>query len=791
MKTTTARPTTLYLMREMVLILVFSYVVLAGGTINGMIRFRLRLISHVLIALVLLAWLVYRTCRRERLPRTPLDIPIVVFLAAHLLTTALSTDPRRSLGYVWLLLFYALYFYLWLDLLRHGWPAELVIKCLLIVGGILIGLAVVEIVIWYVGWMRLSYFLPPSTLRLHSILGDANMTSSFLNVLTPVALLRGVQARRWRIRLLLGVWLVAALVVQFFTSSRGGWLGTATVLGVSLLLLASVEREGIRDLWRRVSSKRWLPVPIGLATVLAVAGVALLALRQLHHPTHGGIIEARRAFWVSAWRAFLSSPLWGTGPMTYGSQLMKYESPLPWRPYPHAHSYPFTTAAESGLISLVVSGWLALAVAVALWQTWRRADRNHRLLMAGGVASVAGFAVHSLVDNHITVPAIALNLIVVLALALVDRSRTESAGRLPLAWLWMPALLLIGLACWSDGAYWPFIEGVKRANAEDWAGAVPLLDRAVQRDPGLAFYRLQSGYVYGVLASQEQEGEHLKRAIERYEEGLALEPYYPLNHANLAGLYWQAGRQEQAMGAMQRAAELAPQESLYRLNLGHYYELAGQKEEALAQYEEALALRPELAEAEYWRENAWRESFLARWREEQPPEPAPDPPLSYDDHVRRGGRDLENERPSEAVAAFQEALALDASRYEACYGLGKAYMALDELDQAAHYLTLALKVYHLQAETRMEPLLALGEVAHRQGRLGEAIAWYELALSMVHKRTIYGPGTWGWSPYGWFIFYRESIVPDMLPQLERADITADLARRFRELDEWYKEADAQ
>lgn len=92
MKTTTTRPTTLYLIREIVLILVFSYIFLAGGTINGLIRFRLRLVSHALIALVLLAWLGYRTYRREQLPRTPLDIPIVVFLAAHLLTTA--SRPR-------------------------------------------------------------------------------------------------------------------------------------------------------------------------------------------------------------------------------------------------------------------------------------------------------------------------------------------------------------------------------------------------------------------------------------------------------------------------------------------------------------------------------------------------------------------------------------------------------------------------------------------------------------------------------------------------------------------------
>jgi tetratricopeptide (TPR) repeat protein/O-antigen ligase len=791
----TLSPTTLYLLQEAALILLFSYFILAGGTINGLLRFRLRLMSHLLLFTVFALWLGYRHRRRQRLTQSALDLPIVIFLLAQLGTAILSTDPRRSLGYLGLMGIYALSFYLLSDLLVKGWPAELLVKCLLIIGAIVIGFGLADMAGWYVGWWTLGGAarpLPPTQLRIYSILGDANMTASFLNLLIPLALVRigGTKARFSR--LLLGLWLLGALIVQFFTSSRGGWLGTATAVAASvgLLVIVSGGRGRMETWWRTLRTKPWLLILTSLGLAVLAASGLWLALKQLQHPSHGGILAARREFWLSAWYAFLRSPLWGTGPFTYGTQFMKYTPIPPWRPYPHAHSYLVTTAAEMGLIGLVASGWMALAIVVAFKRTWQSAGRAHRLLMAGCSASLLGFSVHSLVDNHVAVPAIALALIAALALALNDQLDQGSGGGdwgsgIRVRMLLVPGLLLAAGLFWSDLAYWPFIQGVQLANQGQWAQAAVLIDKAASLDPYLAFYRLQSGYVHGRLAAEEPA--HLEQAVEQYERGITLEPYYSLNHANLASLYWQAGREEEALQQMQAAINLAPGESLYHLNLGYYYERLGFNEDATREYQLFLTKKPDLVEGGYWRQTPLRQQSVEKWKEANPKPTIPSSPRSYGDYARLGWQELGQKQYEKALAAFQMALSLNDAQIEAYHGLGATYMALGEHEQAEYYLQAALNIFTFNMGEKMEPLLTRGRLAYLQGELDEAITNYELALGMVEEYTIYGWGTLGWSPYGHFLFQRESIAPDLLPQLVRADITDSLAERYLELGGWYEE----
>jgi len=784
----TLGPTTLYLLQEAALILLFSYFILAGGTINGLLRFRLRVISHLLLFIIFALWLGYRFRHQQRLIRSPLDLPIILFLSAQLVTTILSTDPRRSLSYLGLMAIYAFSFYLLSDLLVNGWPGELLVKCLLIVGAIVIGFGLADIVGWYASWWTLggtAHPLPPTQLRIYSILGDANMMASFLNLLIPLALVRIGSTKARFSRLLLALWLLGALIVQFFTSSRGGWLGTATAVAasISLLIIASEGQDKIKTWWRVLKTRPWLLLLARLGIAVVAAGGTWLGFRQLQHPSHGPTLIARRDFWLSAWYAFLSSPLWGTGPFTYGTQFMKYTPIPPWRPYPHAHSYLLTVAAETGLIGLAASGWMALAIVVAFKRAWQSAGREHRMLMAGCGASLLGFSVHSLVDNHVGVPAIALALIAALALALND-PREQVAG-IRVRMLLVPGLLLSAGLFWSDLAYWPFIQGVQLANQGQWAQAAPLIDKAASLDPYLAFYPLQSGYMHGRLAAEDTT--HLEQAIERYERGIALEPCYSLNHANLASLYWQAGREEEALQQMKTAVNLAPGESLYHLNLGYYYEQLGFNEDATREYQLFLTKKPSLAEGSYWRQTSLRQQAVEQWKEANPTPTIPSPPRSYGDYTRLGWQELGQKQPEKALAAFQMALSLNDAQIEAYHGLGATYMALGEHEQAEYYLQAALNILTFNMGDKMGPLLTWGRLAYLQGELDEAITSYELALGMVEEYTIYGWGTLGWSPYGNFLFQRESIAPDLLPQLVRADITDRLAERYLELGGWYEE----
>jgi tetratricopeptide (TPR) repeat protein/O-antigen ligase len=788
---------TSYLLRETTLIILWGYFLLIGGTLNGLVQFQLNVISTAMIAVILVIWLSCRLYRRESLPRTGLGLPIIAFLAAQLIATALSSDPRRSLGNTWLIAFYALAFYLLIDLLRHSWPAELLVKSLLVVSSIVVALGLIEIGQWYAGWFAIggwTHPFPPATLRVRAFLGHGNFAAGFLNLLIPLALTRFIWTRDRIPKLLLVLWLVAALVIVFFSSSRGGWLGTVTALAITLSLLTLLfpPKGSLARLRRWSRSRWWLVVPLGCGLALIVAGVAWLGFRQLQHPSHGPILTARRDFWLTAWRVFQSSPLWGTGPFTYGTQYMKYTSIPPRSLFAHAHSYVFNLAAETGLIGLAGFGCLIVAILRALWQSWQRAGKEHRLLMAGCVGGLVGCAVHNLADTVLTMPTIVLTLVAVLAAALVDQSSEPSSGnlypRLSIGCLLLPSILLIGAASCANLAYKPFHQGVWAANTDDWASAAPLLDQAAQSDSHLAFYHLQGGYAHGVLAAEPSRQEDLVQAMTQYEIGIALEPSYSLNHANLASLYWQAERRTEAVQQMETAIALAPQVSLYHLNLGFYHEELGQGEQAMAEYHQALDLQPQLAQTSWWRQSPLREQVSMEWQRENPPPPPPTSPQGYDDYVRLGWYQLEQGHFEAAIQAFNQAQGEDPNRMEAYRGLGNAYLGKGDFEPAEYHLQTGL--FFAQggsAWTKLWTWFDWGELAYRQGQLDEAIARYEQALDMIRGTTVYGLGTLGTSEYGWYIFYRESIMPDLLPQLVRIHVTDDLALKYFELGQWYEE----
>jgi len=526
-KSLALRPTTIYLGRETALILGFSYFILAGGTLNGVMRFRLRSISQGLLALVFFAWLIARLRRGERVTRSSLDGAVLVFLAFQLFAALLSTDPRRSLAFCGQWMAYALCFYLLRDLLRHGWPGELIVKSLLIVSGILLGLGLTGIGAQWLKWASTgNYALPLPLLqqRFYSMLGDPNMTAGLLNLLLPLALVRLTTTRGWGSRILLGLWIAAALLTQALARSQGGVAGlSAAVLSTSLLLVLIARPRWLIKRWVWAREKKWPLWLLGLlAGVLVVGLLAGLAAA-------GNLSRARGPLWSAAWQTFLRSPLWGSGPFTFGTQLMLHESIPPHPIYPHAHNYLFNTLAETGLLGLLASIWMAGALGLALLRAWQRAAERQRRLIAGAVGSLLGFAAHSLADNHIILPSFGAIVIALLALALngdVEASQPGRVYRFSIGWLGLPALIMLGGSLWSGRAYWHFEQGRQLAQAGMWSEAAPKIERAAQIDPAFAFYHLQSGYVRSVLAAENPNEDHLERAIEAYERGVALEPNF-------------------------------------------------------------------------------------------------------------------------------------------------------------------------------------------------------------------------------------------------------------------------
>jgi tetratricopeptide (TPR) repeat protein len=323
---------------------------------------------------------------------------------------------------------------------------------------------------------------------------------------------------------------------------------------------------------------------------------------------------------------------------------------------------------------------------------------------------------------------------------------------------------------------------VLASNRGDWTSAAELLDQAVTLDPEMAFYWLQSGYAHGQLALDEngmvQDSGEAKLATEAYERGLAIEPNYATNWANLGVLYWALGDRSGAIEDLTLAVELAPREASFRLTLGRMHEADNQLEQAKADYLEALSQRPHWAYSEFFRKTEFRERLITDWIAQYP----------YAHHP--GGQELlegwmafDQGRYAHARAFFEDAIGVNTT--EAYLGLGMSNLRLGNFEAAKLALLKAKTVPHLSGWVRVQTSLTLGSIEKAVGNYTQAILHFESALETLRATTSLGIGRMGNSDYGWYIFYRSSIAADLLPGIDYLLYTDQVIKGMLELAECY------
>jgi tetratricopeptide (TPR) repeat protein len=374
-----------------------------------------------------------------------------------------------------------------------------------------------------------------------------------------------------------------------------------------------------------------------------------------------------------------------------------------------------------------------------------------------------------MVEDFLTFPFFAITVVLVVAVASGEAERREVRlrRRIPCRWLIGPILILLLVMFWTDISYFHFSRGANLATDGEWEAGAQLIEHATDLDPAFPFYHFQLGFAYGHLASREGSP-NLDRAIEQYEIGLSQEPYYSLNHANLAALYWQDGQPDVAIECVRQAIELAPAAPDYVIQLGSYYERLGSGADAVRLYETAIELNPSLTTDLFWEESELRQEFIADHRSEA----TSASPFSS---LGRGELAYQEGQYREAVAYFESVLATHPANKKAHTGLGLAYLALGEEEAAIHSLQVAIFL----GDSRV-PHLALGRLAYERGDLAEAIAEFETGLIQPLYSDFYGPG----------VYRREGIYQSRLPQLTHMGLTATLVDDYLQLAEMYEEAEA-
>lgn len=740
-----------YLLKVSTLFLGLSFLLLLSGTTNGLINSAVQKLVAGLLSVVSIGWVIF-----GQKTATPAASALLVWVGIYTITVIFSIDSRRSLTQMELMGISIFLFALVSDLVGRGWPREVFVKALLMVGAIVMLLGWLEVWTWYSRWLAAAQgqWLPNILYRPSS----ANIVAMFMNLMLMLAAARLLVARSRVGQLVLVAIALSAFGLLFLTSSRGGWLGT---LAGSVVIVATASRlyqERLRNVWLWVRTQTVVLASLTVGIVMVILAGGILLYQQTIHPSHGPVLMARSEYWPPAWQAFLSDPLTGTGPFTYAGAFLGANSVPPKALYIHSHGTPFNLLAEMGLLGFVGLVFLVGTIGSLLWRKLWAAKGEELGVMCGAVAALGAVGIHSLFDCFHTEPIGLWGLVVTLGAALGGTNNVKPRlGRLQNLWV-----LAVAGALWFE--IWvntPLNEGADLANAGQWKAATASFELAVQRDPGSVIAYQQLGLSTSMLAKQE-DIDNLDGSIAALEEVVQREPAWSINHANLGALYLTSGDTEKAIASFEEAMRRAPGCGLCALNLGVALEQQGDQGSAIASYQQALDLG-QPADAYFWRSSTLREEAQQVWLTSQAQEDV---------------LDVEQDRA---------ALTADPSVAEAYLLLAEEEISQSRFIEAQLLLEKAALGFSSGPGVEMRRDWLRAEIMASQGDMEGATQLGEQVLARYHMYGLNGPGTLGYLSYAPLMFRRSAMALEIVPQLVRIPMTDAWGQRAERLAGWYEQ----
>ncbi|MEA3187072.1 MAG: hypothetical protein QOD99_902, partial [Chthoniobacter sp.] len=438
------------------------------------------------------------------------------------------------------------------------------------------------------------------------------------------------------------------------SGSRGGYLSFAFGLGVFAILSAAALR--------RVDRKRFLPKALAGLAILGMAAVlaAVLLLqsstlkhrvREINDPEN-----MRFLLWRAAIEEFHIEPWVGTGSGTYLYYGRIFRDPRVQNDPIYVHNDYLHLLAEYGsagavLFAIFFGAHVVAGVKNVTALAHRRADEgeapaNQLALQIGAMSAIGAYALHSIVDFNLHIPANAFLMAWVFGMVANPSLGLGLKGAFSKTLSGVSRLLLAGLSVGGLAYGLPKLPG-------EWFAEKA---RAALRDYQLADVRTFAGkamqyekanpdlcYYYGEATREMAEQQMLppetrQEAVEMFKKGLALFPHDVRSILKLAQTYDEMREFDLAEEQLDTAVEFDGNNSLVAAYYGMHYQLQHQWIEAQTQFQLALELDPSNKMARSGLDAV--ETILTPFRQANPDVPAPviDP------------EDMEEEAPSPSPA---------------------------------------------------------------------------------------------------------------------------------------------
>ena len=743
-------------------------------------------LTRALCAISCLIWFALRL-KSNRPFFLPISvIPLALFIAyqgiiifrAPLIIHSIEVE----LGYI----IYLLVFVFVVDSLHNWWKHDHWENALLNIAILFSVFNLGLVVFWWLNWAGISGdFLstPPFGYRLPGLfLKHPNYEAAFLNLVAPIVLIRAFQSDRWSRRIGWAVVFTFLLAVEFFTSSRAGWLALLMGCGTTLILFGlPILKRGRAELLRLVN---FLKTAKGvLLVVIILAGFisfGFIFLWQANVTGHAPISSARVGIWSIGWNIFRTAPIIGYGPGSF-HVLSAVEAQIPPGFYlVHAHNLLLQVAAEGGIVGIIVLALIAFVGGRDFIRAWNIATNSRKNRLAAYAGAAVGMLVHHMFDFAFESPLYTISFLILAALATYDL-RENSFILSPRKWgipilSALMAVYLIGSIYTLRGSRLYF-NGVQLARGNQWEEGTSKICQAADGNTLLTLFDFQCGLAEATSAMRLEENNRVFSAVFHIRRGLNHDPFWPVHWANLAALEWSIGHRSKGLEVMEKAVDLAPRNSTFNLNLGWMYEQTGNPDAAQSAYQQAIFMDPWLIETITDKRIIGQRidtdrliQTIMRYRSWSNP--------------AVGWSEFTKGRYEDAEYYFKLAIKVNPRNTAAYSGLALIYLKSNDLSNAERMAKLALLINGSSPKAH----LAAGQVSFEKGDERQAMVHF---MQMFNLMSTYN----GSFAYYESTYFRTSLPFDLAPQVIQTLVSDEmievLERLMEYLEELGEEQDAQ
>jgi O-antigen ligase/tetratricopeptide (TPR) repeat protein len=254
--------------------------------------------------------------------------------------------------------------------------------------------------------------------------------ANYLNLVLPLALAGAffpdfvARKRRSEFRLLCAITTLILLSALILSASRAGWIGASLALAIMVWGVALMP-PAARPAWLRGRKATGISLSLILAGAMTMAllwigaaGRAQADLRVEETVSDQNLGE-RLTPALDSLRIVRDFPVFGVGLGCWSEIFPQYRRP-PWssRFSNAAHDDYVQSAAETGLLGFGLLAWFFVLAGKRIYQGLRIPHSSLRLLPIAVLAAAGMMAFHEFVDFPLQIPANALLLTILLALAL-------------------------------------------------------------------------------------------------------------------------------------------------------------------------------------------------------------------------------------------------------------------------------------------------------------------------------------------------------------------------------------